>query len=111
MLHLDWLYSDGKNFVDFVGILKKASNEQIYDTELISTLLCEFWGENFNKIRNRVLIPWIAYAILASFFYSYALNPMEEGETIEDRKLVEYCVGGSTLILLFYQVYVNSKIY
>ena len=27
MIHLDWLQSDDKNFVDFVGILKKASNE------------------------------------------------------------------------------------
>lgn len=111
MLPLDWLYNDGKNFVDFVGILKKASNEQIYDTELISTLLCEFWFENFIKIRNRVLLPWIVYALLVCFFFSYALKPIEEGEEIEDRKQVEYAVGGSALILLFYHVYVNIRIY
>ena len=46
-LNLDWLLSDKKNFVNFVNILQTTSSEQIYDTELIGTLLDEFWEENY----------------------------------------------------------------
>ena len=43
MLNLDWLLSNCESFVDFVGNLQTNKSEQIYDTELISTLLDEFW--------------------------------------------------------------------
>ena len=75
MLNLDWLLSDKKNFVNFVNILGEASSDQIYTTELISTLLAEFWEENYAKILWRCLIPWAGYGLCTLIYFSIALAP------------------------------------
>ena len=43
MLNIDWLLADKENFVNFVYILKNSSSDKIYQTELLDTLLNEFW--------------------------------------------------------------------
>lgn len=83
MLPLGWLLSDHNTFVNFVGILGGASNNQIYDTELIGTLLGEFWNENYKKILYRALIPWVCYAISVLYYFSYALSPDNETRSSE----------------------------
>ena len=39
MLNIDWLLADRQTFVNFVFILKNASSDKIYQTELLDTLL------------------------------------------------------------------------
>ena len=63
MLNIDWLLTDNCNFVDFVRIIKDSSSEQIYQTELLNTLLEEFWEEYFEEIFFRVFMPWGMYLL------------------------------------------------
>ena len=74
MLNLDWLLKDRKNFVNFVNILGSSSSDQIYTTELISTLLAEFWEENYRKILWKCLVPWMGYGICTLTFFATALK-------------------------------------
>lgn len=69
LLDLSWLLSDRKNFIHFVSTLESASNDQIYNTELISTLLDNFWEENYEKILWKCLIPWVIYAFTTMWFF------------------------------------------
>lgn len=109
MLPLNWLLSDKKNFVNFVGILGAASSNQIYDTELIGTLVGEFWNENYKKILYRALIPWAFFAITVLYFFSYALAPVDEEGEDEDKRTVGIIVGIIALMLLAYQLFIEIR--
>ena len=78
LLDLSWLLADRKTFVHFTTVLDLASNDQIYTTELLKTLLVEFWEENFVKILKRCLLPWIAYAFCVQLFFVQALRGERE---------------------------------
>jgi len=95
MLDLSWLLSDHKNFVNLVNILGKANNNQIFETELIGTLLGEFWDENYRKILYRCLVPWICYAFLVIYYFAYALKADSEQK-------VDIIIGIIALFLLGY---------
>lgn len=110
MLPLNWLLSERKNFVDFVGILGDASSNQIYDTELISTLLDEFWNENYMKILTRALLPWLAYAVSVLFFFSYSLRADHQNDVANGGVIaIEYGVGVTALVLLGYQLQIEGR--
>ena len=57
------MLKDRKNFIHFVGTLGKADNDSIYSTQLISTLLEQFWEESYNNILYYCLLPWFGYAM------------------------------------------------
>ena len=47
VLNLNWLFSGGKNFRTFVKIMNEATNDDVFESELVVNLLTEFWDENF----------------------------------------------------------------
>lgn len=73
MINIDWLLADDLTFVNFVYILKNASSEKIYQTELIDVLLQEFWDANFDKIFYNMLLPWASYSLCCLYFYMVIL--------------------------------------
>ena len=102
LLDLTWLLANCKNFVNFVNILGDSSSEQIYTTELISTLLDEFWEENYKKILWKCLVPWVVYAgCTLSFFASALSNDYNRTWTV--------FLGCSSLVLLSYQVLIEIR--
>ena len=105
MLDLSWLLADRKTFVHFTTVLDRASNDQIYTTELLKTLLVEFWEENFTKILKRCLLPWLAYALCAMGFYVSALR----GEREDASRAWITILGCMTLIGLGYQVFIEIR--
>ena len=97
ILDLSWMLRGKKDFVEFVKILGESGNEQIYTTELVNTLLDEFWMDNYYKILYRCMFPWMIYAVCALFFFASALKGEENNAGLT-------VLGISTLILLTYQV-------
>ena len=99
MLNLSWLLNNRKNFVNFVTILGETSSNQIYETELISTLLSEFWEENYTKILTRCLLPWLAYGLCLLAFLTMALTEHDEGTNGHGKILF---AGFATICFLIY---------
>jgi len=98
LLDLSWLLADRKTFVNYITILEEATNDQIYSTELISSLLVEFWDENFKKILYRCLLPWLCYALCAMGFFIQALR----GERADTSRVWITILGIVALIGLAY---------
>ena len=105
LLDLSWLLADRKTFVHFTTVLGNASNDQIYTTELLKTLLVEFWEENYQKILRRCLLPWIGYAICTQFFFVQSLR----GETDDMSQIWIFILGLAVLIGLFYQISIEWR--
>ena len=102
LLDLSWLLADRKNFIHFVGTLKDASNDQIFTTELISTLLDNFWEENFSKILWKCLLPWTGYAFAIMWFF---VQSLKEGHNA----FVTLILGLICLVGLFYQISIEYR--
>ena len=105
LLDLSWLLADRKTFVHFTTVLDCASHDQIYQTELLKTLLVEFWDENFTKILWRCLVPWLAYALCAMLFFVIALK----GEREDVSRGAVLVLGFLTLTGLAYQVLIEVR--
>lgn len=102
LLNLSWLLADRKNFINFVGTLDDAQNDQIFTTELINTLLDNFWEENFDKILMKCLLPWVAYAFCVMWFFVQSLH--EDHNDFFTRVLGLLCLVG-----LVYQISIEYR--
>ena len=89
----------------FTTVLDLASNDQIYTTELLKTLLVEFWEENFSKILKRCLLPWLGYALCTMGFFVQALR----GEREDSNRAWITILGIITLVGLGYQVFIEVR--
>ena len=102
LLDLTWLLSDRRNFINFVGTLEDASSDQIYNTELLSTLLDNFWEENFTTILNYCLLPWALYAFTTMWFFVQSLST-------DHNHFVTMLIGIVCLVNLAYQISIEWK--
>ena len=102
LLDLNWLLADRKNFIHFVGTLDDASNDQIFNTELISTLLDNFWEENFSKILYKCLLPWAGYAFCVMWFFVQSLKE-------DHNDAITKLLGLVCLIGLIYQISIEYR--
>ena len=50
MIELKWLQQGGKNFLDLVEIFNDATNNDIYPTRFVSSLLSGYWDIYKKKI-------------------------------------------------------------
>ena len=105
LIDLSWLLADRKTFVHLTTALENASNDQIYTTELIKTLLVEFWEENFRKILRRCLLPWLAYAVCTMMFFVQALK----GEREDSNRIWISILGILVLVGLGYQIFIEVR--
>lgn len=107
MLNIDWMLADGKNFVNFVRVLKTSNSEQIYQVEVINVLLNEFWEENFLKIFWKVLVPWAIFMLCSTwYFMTILVDGYSEGADGED-EVYKYCLSGTILVTLVYQIWIE----
>ena len=107
MINIDWLLAEGKTFVNFVYILKNASSDKIYQTELLDTLLQEFWEANFDKIFYRVLVPWACYSLGCLYFYMVILQDGYDESDYEWDAVYKWVLSGTIIIFLSYQIYIE----
>ena len=107
LLNIDWLLADKNNFVNFVSILVKNKNDKIYQTELVNTLLEEFWDANFFAILTRCMLPWVCYALCCMYFFMTVLQDGFVGSDEMEDMLYEYVLSALVYITLFYQVYIE----
>ena len=107
LLNIDWLLAEKNNFVNFVSILVKNKNDKIYQTELVNTLLEEFWDANFYEILGRCMLPWVCYALCCMYFFMTVLQDGFVGHTETEDMLYEYVLSALVYVTLFYQVYIE----
>ena len=74
MIDLTWLFANKLNFVDFVKIVTKTENLQLYQSQFVEALIVEFWNENFDKIFWRCFVPHIFYMVITHFYLLHVLD-------------------------------------
>lgn len=84
MIDIDWIMKDKMRFLGITQILDQSPNYSVYVSDFVVQLLNEFWKENFTKIRNTQLYPYVGCFLLQIFYMHYALR--HDGVTLEDRK-------------------------
>ena len=82
-MNIGWIYHVDKNgkargFGDLVRALAKAPHESLFSTDLVTTLIDNFWEEYATKIKRRCLYPFIIYFIAcAIYFTTYCIDKKE----------------------------------
>ena len=103
MLHLNWLFSGHLAFPDIVRVLIKSNNNAVFESELVSNLLTEFWDENFKKLFWYLVMPFTVYLIFALAFLLTALDPEQEHEETRNQAS-NVALGVICLLLWIYQI-------
>ena len=75
MLKIDWIFHVDKNgksrgFGDMVQALAKAPHESLFSTDLITTLVDNFWGKYSTSIIVFCLGPFMLYSIACAIYFT-----------------------------------------
>jgi len=107
MLNIDWMLADLTNFVDFVRVLKTSSSEQVYQLEIITVLLNEFWEENFKKIFWKVLMPWAVFMLCCTWYFMTILVDGYQDDPDLEESIYQYVLTATIFLLLIYQIWIE----
>ena len=107
MLKIDWMFhkghdGKGRNFGDMVRALARAPHESLFSTELVITLVENFWDEYSSKIKTLCLIPFMIYFAACAFYFSYYLN---DDQNLELRTFTGEYIGE---LLTYFTVIVGT---
>ena len=76
MLRIDWVFkpnSRGKRqgFGDLVGTFTKAQSETLFSTNLVITLVMNFWSKYYATVVKFCLIPFLIYFTSTVVYFSH----------------------------------------
>ena len=70
MLDFNWIFF-GNQAKNFIALLSRCSNDEIFATEQIRVLIEFFWQGYFKAIINLLFLPFTVYMALFSFYVTY----------------------------------------
>ena len=89
MLNLEWFYTQGKGFYDFASIMGDLGDD-VYESELVQTILDLFWSEKQRKIVQRRLVPFVIMVVsnMWGFYLNLAFDTLDRSNSVLENAMV-----------------------
>ena len=68
LLDLDWLF-DSTNAQKFVWLLSLTTNESLFKTKQVITVIDLLWEKYQSAIRDRVFMPYVIYFLTTLIYF------------------------------------------
>ena len=77
LLDLDWLF-EGDNAQKFVWMLSLTSNEGLFKSRQVITVIDLLWEKYQLVIRDKVFVPYSIYFISTVIYFTFLLAPVDK---------------------------------
>lgn len=77
LLDLDWLFDYG-NAQKFVWMLSLTSNEGLFKSKQVITVIDLLWEQYQNQIREKVFKPYVVYFVTTLIYFSFFLRASDQ---------------------------------
>ena len=111
MLKVDWIFQEVKigkkqGYGSLVGTLARAPNDSLFGTDLVITLVLQFWDRYSSKVKRYILLPFLIYFMSTIYYFSKNLIDPEfrasDKSFSEQFGTVEYFNRTITILGLLY---------
>lgn len=103
MLRIDWLFRRDPGFKQTVQTLANTPDESLFSSELVITLVENFWEEYYYSIVWLVLIPFVIYFLTTMVYFStYLIDEVNMHHDKDEHTNLEYVLRIILIIMMIY---------